>query len=132
MTDMYGVVMDNRPESDTSAPTFYIVPFRVADVRKDQTARPPGTCFVTVVFRATVPVPALGISPSQELSWGGDAPIDASVGDMLPFQTGPYHGFREAQTDRLVGHGKFFATFAEAKANAESIYPGSAINLVPA
>ena len=131
MTEIYGVVMDNRPERDMSPPTFYVVPFQVVDVRKNQTARPAGICFVTVVFRPTVPVPALDISPAQELSWGGDASVDASLADMLPFQTGPYHGFRDTLTDRLIGHGKFFATLAEAKVDTASIYPGSSINLVP-
>jgi hypothetical protein len=115
---MYGVVTDDSPESDANPAPFYLLPFEVVDLRKDSSFRPPGVCFVTVVFKPTLPVPALNLSPDQELSWGGDASENAVLGDMLPFSTAPYHGFNDVRTDRRVGHGAFFATLPEAQKHA--------------
>ena len=134
---MYGVVTGDYPGSETwqgefdpdnrVRPTLYIVPFEVTDVRKDASFRPAGICFVTVVFRAALPVSELGLSPETSLSWGGDASFDAGLTDMLPFTTGPHHGFREVGSERLVGHGAFFRTIAEARLYAKR---GSRTNIV--
>jgi hypothetical protein len=115
---MYGVVTDDSPESDATPVPFYLLPFEVVELRKDPSFRPPGMCFVTVVFRPTLSAPAINFSPNQELSWGGDASTNAELRDMLPFSTAPHHGFSDMRTNKRVGHGAFFATLGEAQAYA--------------
>jgi hypothetical protein len=129
MEYMYGIVRGDQPESDLSPAPYFIIPFEVIELRKNPTARPPGVCFLTVVFRSTVPVPALPLTPDQQLYWGGDAPIDASLPDMLPFQTGEHHGFSEIGTDRRIGHGAFFETLPETKSNLDLYFLHEVIDL---
>lgn len=133
---MYGTVCGDYPGSDTwqsefdknwVEPTLYLLRFNVIELAKDASFRPPGICYVTVVFASAVAVPTLQISPEQSLFWGGDARLDADLNDMLPFSTGPYHGFRRLGSNELVGHGAFFSTAAEAEARAQL---GSGTNVV--
>jgi hypothetical protein len=125
---IYGLVMGPQAEDNLDPATFCIVPFEVVEVSKNRTARPEGICFVTVVFRPTIPVPMLDLFPEQRLYWGRDAGCDATFVDMLPFRTAPYHGFREVGTERLTGHGEFFASLAEARSR-KIFAPNSLIDL---
>jgi hypothetical protein len=131
VTQVFGVVSEFRPEDDTTGgPTiFYLAPFSIVEVRRDEAHRPPGTCFMQVVFAPDVPISALGLEAGQQLWIGGDARAEADVTALFPFRCGPFHGFADLRTDRIVGDGAFFLSLSEAKASVK--YPGAEfINLV--
>jgi hypothetical protein len=134
VSTIYGVVTEHEREGEVleTPARFFLAPFTVVDVEKDPAYRPPGTCFMTIVFAANVSIDALGLVAGQQLSFGGDVPSDAKFSALLPFSTGPYQGFADRETERIVGDGHFFASLTEAEAWAARVTDwATVINLVP-
>lgn len=134
MSTIYGVVAEHEREGEApeTPARFVLAPFTVVDVEKNPAYRPPGTCFMTIVFAANVPIDALNLVAGQQLSFGGDVPSDATFSALLPFSTGPYHGFADRETERIVGDGHFFGSLSEAEAWAARLTDWATVtNLVP-
>jgi hypothetical protein len=124
VTQIFGIVGEHRAEDDvsTETATFYIVPFHIVDVRKNEAYRPPGICYMQIVFAAGISIDPLSISTDQRLWFGGDVSVSAEMSVLFPFSTGPYHGFADLESGRVMGDGHFFLSLAEAKKFAARYY----------
>ena len=82
-----------------------------------------------VVFVPDVAIVALRMEAGHALWIGGNASVEADVTTLIPFSCGPFHGFADLRTDRIVGDGAFFLSPLEAEKWVS--YPGAQlINLV--
>lgn len=127
MTIIYGVISEHSPEGPPPESPAYIARLRVVEIRKDEAHRPAGTCYMQVVFVTDVAIPALNIAAGQMLWFGGDVPLAADVGALLPFSTPAYQGFVDLNTGRIVGDGAVFSSIDDAEARTRRYPQGTPV-----